>query len=322
MEVSSGCKKKEAINYRKAFNLIRLVGIILFIIIIIRVDLNPVAHAFYNIKYNSLVLGVIFQLIVLIGKGIRWHVLRGGGVNYKHLAKNLGMFYESYALGIVTPGRIGELFKVGHEKGKNNIYTSSVKVLAERGMDIGFFITLAGLAVYSGYYGIGLSIYGILNTIIGLLFILGSILFLRSPLLAKMINVLFKFVPGKLNNLKFETEVLPKKRIIIISILAIIANACYFVSCYYLGLAVGIYANIIWISGAVAVSGLLSMIPISIMGLGTRELVFLYVFSNFDEARIIAFSFLVVIVAQIGGGIISLAAGQTLLFITRGYNNE
>jgi hypothetical protein len=58
------------------------------------------------------------------------------------------------------------------------------------------------------------------------------------------------------------------------------------------------------------------------MGLGTRELIFLYVFQSFDQGMVLAFSFLVVLVAQIGGGLISLMAGQFLLYKTRKYNYE
>ena len=55
------------------------------------------------------------------------------------------------------------------------------------------------------------------------------------------------------------------------------------------------------------------MLPITIMGLGTREGIFLLLFQPMTEAMILAFSGLVFLVAQIGGGIISLILGYIFL---------
>lgn len=81
-----------------------------------------------------------------------------------------------------------------------------------------------------------------------------------------------------------------------------------------MGLSTGLDAGFIWTSGAVAVSGLLNMLPVTIMGVGTRELTFLYVFRSFPQALVLSFSFLVMLIAQMGGGLVALLAGQMLLY--------
>ncbi|MEZ5083171.1 MAG: hypothetical protein R2750_06955 [Bacteroidales bacterium] len=59
------------------------------------------------------------------------------------------------------------------------------------------------------------------------------------------------------------------------------------------------------------------MLPVTVMGLGTRELTFLYVFQSFAESQVLALSALIFIVAQIGGGIIAQLLGQVFLLLAK-----
>jgi len=70
-------------------------------------------------------------------------------------------------------------------------------------------------------------------------------------------------------------------------------------------------------SGGVAVSGLLNMLPVTVMGLGTREMTFLYIFNTYPQNQVLALSGLIFAVAQVGGGLISLLLGQIFLQISK-----
>jgi len=80
---------------------------------------------------------------------------------------------------------------------------------------------------------------------------------------------------------------------------------------------VGIGLSLIGVSAGVATAGVVNTIPVTVMGLGTREVTFLYVFQEFPRAQVMAFSGLVFLVAQVGGGVISLLLGQILLLKAR-----
>jgi uncharacterized membrane protein YbhN (UPF0104 family) len=71
----------------------------------------------------------------------------------------------------------------------------------------------------------------------------------------------------------------------------------------------------------VAIAGLLNMLPITIAGLGTREVTFLTVFNMVAKSSVLAFSFMMLLVAQIGGGLISLILGQLLLWYDKRNSN-
>jgi uncharacterized membrane protein YbhN (UPF0104 family) len=87
-------------------------------------------------------------------------------------------------------------------------------------------------------------------------------------------------------------------------------------------LGVNLPVSFLTVSGGVAIAGLLNMLPITVMGLGTRELTFLYVFKTFSEAQVLALSGLIFLVAQIGGGIIALILGQIFLNLKPSQNKR
>lgn len=318
--MTTGSKQKK--TGKRIFNALRLLGVVLFVVILFRVDLRAIGEALLTTNARLLIIGILFQILVLASKGIRWHLMNDGKKAWKFRALSLGRFYESYAIGVVTPGRMGDLLKAGHESSRNNMLGAGFRVLAERGIDIGIFVGLAGLSVLSGFYIEMKPVFGWLVIAGGAFIMLLSFLILASPLFIKLANKIFRRLPGRIKNLSIEGRRYPAGTTAWILLLSFVSNLSYFVSCYYLGLAAGMEAGFIWISGAVAVSGLLNMLPVTIMGLGTRELIFLYVFQAFDQGIVLAFSFLVVLVAQIGGGLLALFAGQFLLYKTRKYNYE
>jgi glycosyltransferase 2 family protein len=318
--MTTGSKQKK--TGKRIFNALRLLGVGLFVVILFRVDLRAIGEALLTTNVRLLIFGILFQLLVLASKGIRWHLMNDGKKAWKFWALSLGRFYESYAIGVVTPGRMGDLLKAGHETGRNNILGAGFRVLAERGIDIGIFVGLAGLSVISGYYIEIRPVFGWFVIGGGAMVLLVSFLILASRFFTNQVNKFFQRFHGKWKDLSVEGRQYSATTTTWILLLSLVSNLSYFVSCYFLGLAAGLAAGFIWISGAVAVSGLLNMLPVTIMGLGTRELIFLYVFQAFDQGMVLAFSFLVVLVAQIGGGLISLMAGQFLLLKTRKYNYE
>lgn len=301
---------------------LRLVGIGLFVVILFKVDLSEVLQQLAAADVRLFLTGLFFQVLVLAFKGIRWHVMNDGQKGWVFWRQSLGRFYESYAIGVVTPARVGELLKAGHEQDTSNIFASGIRVLAERGLDIGFFVALAGISSLTGSYIQWPPLYNWLIIAAGIAVLVVSMLLLASASFNNLINYLMKLLPGKLkavNITQKKYSFIAASNIITVSLLS---NISYFVSCYFLALSVGLEAGFIWISGAVAVSGLLNMLPITIMGIGTRELTFLYVFRSFAQTLVLSFSFVVMLVAQIGGGLLALLAGQLLLHAHKKNENE
>lgn len=305
------------------FQLFRFLGIALFVLILFRVDLSEISRSILNANLRFLLIGVLFQLLVLLSKAYRWHLMNNGRREWQYKALSFGRFFESYAIGIVTPARMGEVMKAGHEKGRQNIFNAGIRVLVERGIDIGIFVALAGLSVLAGYYLEMNSTFGWLITGFGAGVVVVSMLIVTSEKAINTILRILRKLPGKWHDISAAGLAYEKRTTTLIVLLSFVSNISYFISCFFLSKSAGIDAGFVWVTGAVAISGLLNMLPVTIMGLGTRELVFLYVFKTVASQNIIlTFSFLLLLVAQIGGGLVALIAGQILLLKTKKYSYD
>ncbi|MFW5983275.1 MAG: flippase-like domain-containing protein [bacterium] len=187
--------------------IIRLLGIALFIIIISKVEFKLVLQNLKNLNYNFFLIGVFFQILVLTFKGLRWHIMIDGRHNKKYWFKSFGQFFESYAIGVVTPGRIGELLKVGHEKNKNDKINSFLRIVSERGFDVSLFLFIATGALLWGDF-IRINIWYSL-----LLFFLSCSLFIFSYLLLSSKKVLLSLqkIVNRFPNLKSTLELTGKQ---------------------------------------------------------------------------------------------------------------
>jgi len=298
------------------FILIRLLGVALFIYILSTVDLSALWQYMKEVRPLYIALAILFQLILLFVKAGRWHILNDGSRKTSRWMRSFGEFFESYAIGVITPGRLGELVKAGHAKEKNRIMEAGIRVVVERGFDLGIFVFIAGLALVMTFEDEFARILGILALLGGAGVIVLAFVFMGSAKATFFLQKILNRLPFLSLNLELNFRKRATQMQIGVFLLSLISNLSYFISCYYLAAGLSISASFLFISGAVAIAGLLNMLPITVMGLGTREGTFLLLFKPLAEPLILAFSGLVFLVAQIGGGLISLLLGYFFLFIS------
>jgi glycosyltransferase 2 family protein len=304
-------------NIFKPFLLLRLLGIILFVYILSQINIGEIGLVLSNLDTGLFLLGILFQIFVLLFKAVRWHLMNDGRTGVNHWILSTGRFLESYAIGVVTPGRLGELIKAGHEETKKDMTGAIIRVISERGFDVGIFVLAAGIALLSNnFFPIKLWITPlIMVTGIALLYI--SFLLLSSGKTLKLIQQLIRKISKKTKDIEIDGKQYSGKIVLLIFLLSVLSNLSYFISCFFLAQSVFLEVPFVIASGGVAIAGLLNMLPITIMGLGTREMVFLTVFQPFSESVILAFSATMLFVAQIGGGLFSMMLGQMLLLKKR-----
>lgn len=310
-EKVTGNKVGRKVNW---FLLLRLTGIILFIIVISRTNLKELWLWMKDINRHFLAIAIGFQVFLLFVKALRWHILNSGFKERDSLLQRFGEFFESYAIGVITPGRLGELMKAGHAGKGSKMLDAGLKVLVERGLDFGIFFIIAGSAITLGILPEVSIWWGWITIIFGLMVSLAALFLLTSPRAVRWVEHLLRLVKPSLKLSFVEKE---KAEIFLVLGLSLLSNASYFISCIFLGLGVGLDVNVLWLAGGVAFAGLINTIPVTIMGLGTREVTFLYVFSAFPRAQVLAFSGMVFLVAQAGGGVISMILGQAFLFLAK-----
>lgn len=296
------------------FLLLRLAGIVLFIVVLSRTNLGELWGWMKDVDRYFLLLAIFFQLMLLLAKALRWYILNEPGFNLTMLGRRSGEFLEGYAMGVITPGRVGELMKAGHSGTRPGILRAGLRVIAERGMDLSIYFVIAGIAiVYDVLPGVA-SFWGWLILLTGTSGMILSLLILMSPSLVRLAERIMKLIRVLKKDISLDYNQRSLLNTLLFFFLSLFSNLSYFVCCYFLAAGVGMDLPIISISGGVATAGVMNTIPVTVMGLGTREVTFIYIFQEFPLAQVMAFSGLVFLVAQIGGGLISLVLGQALLW--------
>jgi len=291
------------------FALLRIIGIVVFLFVLFSYDIRSAWNEMKLVIPSYFLGALALQLLLLLLKSIRWHLLISTDKSNKKLIQSFGEFLESYAFGLVTPGRLGDLTKIGYQKNRTDKLDSGIKAMIERGLDFGCFVTLAGMALVWGSMIISSRPIGGAVISIGLVAMADSVLLGTSSGIYRIISRVSRKIP------LLESQVTPKTMTLVL-LLSLATNLFYFLSCYCLAKGINMPASFITVSGGVSLAGLLNIIPVTVMGLGTREVTFLYVFQQLPHHQILALSGLVMIVSQIGGGIMALFLGQVCLYFS------
>jgi glycosyltransferase 2 family protein len=304
----------------KLFQLFRLIGIVIFVVLLFKLDFNQIWHSLKNSNFSLFLGGLFLQIILLLIKASRWHILKKGQFLNPQLFSDFGIFMESYAIGVFTPGRVGEMLKAGYGDTKDEKWSLVYKVLSERGLDLGIFIFIACLAVLRyNIVPMSTALIGLILAFSFLLIVLSLVILSKNKIKNIFRNTFFK--NKHQNALKDRIGFsLNKEQTVYVFGLSIFGNIVTFLSCYLLALSVSLKSSFLFVSGGVAVSGLLNLLPVTIMGIGTRELSFIYIFKEYDQSVVMAFSFLMFLVLQVGGGVISMLLGRLFMYLSKKYN--
>jgi uncharacterized protein (TIRG00374 family) len=295
-------------------HLIKAIGLILLLVIIASVDLGQVVHHLRNSDYRYLI-PVVFLIIPQVAlRALRWQRLMAQqGIKCPFRLAFMFYFAAIY-IGLITPGRMGELAKCYFIK-QNAIASVSralPSVLIDRVLDLYFLGVLALAALYH----IGLLpvppwaavlvvvAAGVLPWLIlkwpgdnnGPMPRIGTLL---SRVATRWGDSWFAVIEG--------AQSLLSPRLIEAILLTAFSYAVYFWQTCLIGRAIGIPLDCVTIAMVVAIGILIGYVPITIAGLGTREVVLIYFFGRFGitAASALSFAFLYNLVYIVCVGIIS-----------------
>lgn len=301
------------------FRIHKLIGLGIFVYIVYRVDCR---HVVGILSYSNplwLFFAFLMSIPHILLKSMRWkYLLKVQG--YSLGSKDAFLFYLSgIYLGMVTPGKLGELYKVKYlEKAgivKNRV-SSLFSVIIDRVFDLVslFVCSMLGiiyfdselLAAWWGWLGLGIGIF--------------SFFFLCKTNIVKLLfNYFFKRIFTEKSTGQFSHDLdsfigqivlLKDFRWIPAGILTILSLIIFFVQCVLISFSITIPVNYFQISFGMAMANFVSMLPITIAGLGTRESV-LYFFLGQHKVsadEVMAYSIGILVVFYIGGAVLGLIA--------------
>lgn len=302
---------------------LKLVGVGILLWLVSQADIEHVGTILVTADPFLVLLSLCLLSIHLLVKFSRFKYLIARMGIFLSFKKTVHYSLAANYLSFITPGRVGELSKA-YFIHKNNGAPLN-KLLASSVMDRLFdayvliLVSLSGLALSD----VLSNIYSIVCFIIFFLF-LAFPLFLRTNLGRGLmprfvqcfkinrfrVNMLF----SHLKNFWVELSVLFDVGFIIGVLISAGAYSLFFTSCYVMAISVGITLSFFKISFFVACATILSFLPISFAGIGTREasLIFLFSTESISRESALAFSTLIFMLTYLFFGIVGFASFMTL----------
>lgn len=292
--------------------LFQTIGVALFAVILTRVDLREIWSSYRDIKLSHALSGIVLLFALTLFKSLRWRRI----VSSQGLPVPVSMAFRIYAaslyLGVVTPGRLGDFAKSLYLSGRGMTAGKALfSSLADRLFDIVFLVGIgyASLLVYPGIFANQLLISSLLLAAVA---VAVGALFCRSGVLKRWVSTFLSRMPAwkvKARIGRIITESIGEFGLLgirtsaIAVLLTLAAWTAHYLFFIIFARALGIGASIPILIVSVSAAIFVALIPVSLSGLGTRDLALILIFSRAGLSReaAVTFSFAFILVYLIQG---------------------
>jgi uncharacterized protein (TIRG00374 family) len=295
----------------------RTIGLILLVFLLQQLDMRYLIDTFKQAHLGTILIATILLILLIAIKTVRWQAILG--------ALNLSLpwreaylaYFASIFIGFLTPGRLGEFGRAFyvHDEGNSQSGLAISSVLADRLFDLYTLLIVGGTAIFS----IGTVQYRLWMIIFFLLALLPLVLFLHDSTFNWLRNVASRlgrygrklFDPnGWLAGIRHGLLKMGTKAIVVCAVLTITAYGVYFTQCFLLSKSLALDVNYSVIMFSVALGSLITLLPFSVSGLGTREATIVAYLSTVGVAaeKALSFSFLVFVTFYVIGGLVGAIA--------------
>ena len=284
-----------------------IVGIIIFIFLLFKSNITHIIELLFSVNAFILI-GILANIPIIFFYCLRWQVLLrriGAFVKLKSVIK---IWYKGVVPAFLTPGRVGELYRAKFIKEKTGIHNAKIisTIVVDKFMDL---LLLAMLSVFSFIYLIvkfdaGLSLWYLVFFVLIVFFVL---FFLTNQKIIKRItnfvlvfpmpSLIKNFFQKSLKEFHKGIELIDKKTLFLAFIYTILNWSFTIIGVYFFALSLSINVNFFYILLAHPISSLLGILPITVSGIGTRDLTYVLIFGiiGLTQESAIALSFLLLI---------------------------
>lgn len=278
-------------NIKSKF-LLQSFGLILFYIVISRLDLAEVGLIITGINiYYFLIANILFIFLVII-KSIRWQSLMNAQNIVYSLNDSAIIYAAAIFIGSITPGNLGDFVKVlylkedGHQLGR-----SFISVLLDRIFDV-FSILVLGLIGFS----LLMNSFQSISLIVSLMLFaaLFAIVSIKNIKIKSLFSTFFqRFAP---NQIKTRAPKIIKdswialsatgpRQLIYATLLTAAGWFLYFSAMCLLAFSIHIPISLLHLIICISVAHIATLIPISIAGIGTRDASLIALFSYLGYSK-------------------------------------
>lgn len=303
------------VNFKNFKNYVKIFGLIVFIYILYRIDLGTVFNSMKNAHWPYLTAAFFLLIGFHLLKAIRWQfLLRGKSIDLPlrqcYLIYVIGLYW-----GLITPGRMGDLIKAYYIKKEGHPFSDGIIVsLMDRILDIFIFLGFSILG-FLQLYAIHIKSFKI-----SMIHVLGFclVIFLCFVLYHKKDFFLNKFFHLKfIKKLREEVTSFKQyflkmahwKNSLFLIVFSIFAWFVYLMVIFILLVAFHVKITFFQTMICFFVSTLISFIPVSYAGLGTRDATLVFLFQSYgypsENGILFSFSILLVYICTIAFGLLA-----------------
>ena len=308
---------------RGSIKILSLIGIALFLIILSRINLGALFDIFTHTNVMFLFLALFANCIAIVLKSLKWKIIVNSVKPHFSLKDSIKVFFIGFSLSTITPAKLGDFIKVLYLNDENcGLGKSLSTIVIDRLIDICllFSIALLGICGFSVFYHIEIiSISTLLLLIVGI--IAGMYAVLNKSVLSSLLKPFFDlFIPPHLKGKvslyynEFFTGLFAfyrdRRRFFSSIFIGLLSWIPPFIYGYLLALSIGIDVGVFFFFLVIPIISLLDLLPISISGIGTRDvaLIFLFGLKDISAEQAVAFSLLYLfmsywLIALIGAGV-------------------
>ena len=280
----------------------RFVGVLLFVYILSRVDISQTVSSFSGVSPGTWLAVAAICFAILLVKAARWMwIMKAQGIELS-LRETVLIHFSSTFLGMVTLGRLGEFIKIAYLMERGYAFTDSLcNVILDRSMDIAvlFGIFLVALPALSDALGPAMLWCALAA---GVFFCLVTAVLFFADLRTMAIRFLMKlgvFIRYRPTIRAELSEFLVRQQgyrqsFLALAVATTLLSWCIYLFMYFmLASRLGIQVSSLYLTGCVTASLFISMIPISISGIGTRDVALIYLLGHIgiSNEKAVAFSF-------------------------------
>jgi hypothetical protein len=280
--------------------LIRLIGPALLVVVVWQLD--DKAALWRTVKDADallLVFALLFNVPVVHLKVVRWReLLEGRGYRYP-LGRSYAAVLSSLYLGMLTPGRVGDVLRVQYVKHEIRMpYAEGLAVtVMDRFCDLYVLAAVVALGTVHFATTLDTNLVYVSWVSVGIAALAPSLFLFKGPaeLLGRVLGRLTNRWHTSLSALLEALRALIGKAVLIAIPLTVASFAINYLQGWIIAGAIGIELSFLDVASLLATTSLLGLMPISVSGVGVRELFLALVFPALGllAAQGVAFGLLV-----------------------------
>jgi uncharacterized protein (TIRG00374 family) len=267
----------------------RFIGIAIFILILLRIDLKEALRTLASVDLRFVFLSLMIQAAAIVVATVRWQFIL---VRLKIRQPFIRTFLQQLvgtSAALVTPGQLGEFIKVLYQRNEGfPVPESFLSVVIDRVYDL-LMLFLFGFISLAILFGLSPNTTLILSVIISIGFVLGFLFLRNKEKSADVIaNTLSRMSPKAYKeSIRRDARRLTREIgdfdigfLIVIGLLTIVNYVLLIFRIYAIVLSLHIVVPFWYFVMTVPLLRLVGLIPISILGIGTRDLASIYLYGQ------------------------------------------